>query len=41
MPMVSGPDEDVVPGDADDEQAVAASASAVTEAAVRYRMGRG
>jgi hypothetical protein len=38
MPMVSGPDEAVVPGDADDEQAVAASAA--MEAAARYQMDR-
>jgi len=39
MPMVMGPDETFPTYDADDEQAVAASA--VIEAAARYRMDRG
>jgi hypothetical protein len=39
MPMVMGPDETFPAVDAVDEQAVAASA--VMEAAVRYRMDRG
>jgi hypothetical protein len=39
MPMVMGPDETFPAVDADDEQAVAASAA--MEAAARYRMDRG